>query len=610
MKSGLKNSFFALLAVALVCCASKIVLAAQFSVYPYISLYNEPKYTSGFENFEYVTPVAPKGGKVVFPSYGGFDSFNPFIFKGNPATEAAALTLDTLGVTPVDDPASIYPLIAKAFELPQDKSFVGFILDERAQFSDGSPVLADDVIFSFNSIVQKGAPIYKVYYSDVDRVEKISDRHVRFYFKKNSQNKELPLILAQLSVFSKSDWDGKDFSTPTLKPFLGSGPYMIDKFQAGKFISFKRNPNYWAKNLPTRKGFYNFDTIRYEYYQDTTVTLQALFSGNIDIREEYIAKNWVTGYDNDVVKRGVVIKDNIPHSNPANLQMFAFNLRKDKFKDKRVRQAISLAFDFDWANEKLFYSQYARIFSYFTNTGFEATGLPQGKELNILKQFKDQLPPEIFSQAPSLPQHKDAFQTRENLKKAVMLLKKAGYDFVDGKMTNLKTGEPLSFEIFDNSANGASFTRVLLPFIKNLKKIGIEAKFRTVEVNIYKNRLDSFDFDVAIVALSTSQLPGNEQKELWGSASAMVHGSYNIMGIQNKVVDALIEGLIRSSHKDDYEAYVRALDRVLLFENYMIPQWYAPSARVAYQNKFEHPDTPLKVGFQPFTWWIKEENQP
>ena len=610
MKLGLKNNFFALFVGIVFCCASKFVLAAQSFVYPYISLYNEPKYKSDFENFEYVNPLAPKGGTVVFPSYGGFDSFNPFIFKGNPATEAAALTLDTLGVTPVDDPASVYPLIAKAFEQPHDKSFVGFILDERAQFSDGTPILADDVIFSFNSIIQKGAPIYKVYYGDVDRVEKISDRHVRFYFKKNIQNKELPLILAQLSIFSKADWEGKDFSAPTLKPFLGSGPYIIDKFQAGKFISFKRNPNYWAKNLPTRKGFYNFDSIRYEYYQDTTVTLQALFSGNIDIREEYIAKNWVTGYDNDVVKSGGVIKEDIPHSNPANLQMFAFNLRKDKFKDKRVRQAISLAFDFDWANEKLFYSQYARIFSYFTNTGVEATGLPKGKELNILNKFKDQLPPEIFTQAPSLPQHKDAFQTRENLKKAVELLKQAGYDFVDGKMTNLKTGEPLSFEIFDNSANGSSFTRVMLPFIKNLKKIGIEAKFRTVEVNIYKNRLDNFDFDVAIIALTTSQLPGNEQKELWGSASAMVHGSYNIMGIQNKVVDALIDGLIRSSHKDDYEAYVRALDRVLLFENYMIPQWYAPSARVAYQNKFEHPKTSLKVGFQPFTWWIKEENKP
>lgn len=610
MKLGLKNNFFALFVGIVFCCASKFVLAAQSFVYPYISLYNEPKYKSDFENFEYVNPLAPKGGTVVFPSYGGFDSFNPFIFKGNPATEAAALTLDTLGVTPVDDPASVYPLIAKAFELPHDKSFVGFILDERAQFSDGTPILADDVIFSFNSIIQKGAPIYKVYYGDVDRVEKISDRHVRFYFKKNIQNKELPLILAQLSIFSKADWKGKDFSAPTLKPFLGSGPYIIDKFQAGKFISFKRNPNYWAKNLPTRKGFYNFDSIRYEYYQDTTVTLQALFSGNIDIREEYIAKNWVTGYDNDVVKSGGVIKEDIPHSNPANLQMFAFNLRKDKFKDKRVRQAISLAFDFNWANDKLFYSQYARIFSYFTNTGFEATGLPKGKELNILNKFKDQLPPEIFTQAPSLPQHKDAFQTRENLKKAVELLKQAGYDFVDGKMTNLKTGEPLSFEIFDNSANGSSFTRVMLPFIKNLKKIGIEAKFRTVEVNIYKNRLDNFDFDVAIIALTTSQLPGNEQKELWGSASAMVHGSYNIMGIQNKVVDALIDGLIRSSHKDDYEAYVRALDRVLLFENYMIPQWYAPSARVAYQNKFEHPKTSLKVGFQSFTWWIKEENKP
>ena len=576
-------------------------------IYPVISLYDEPKYSADFENFEYVNSHSPKGGRVVFPSYGGFDSFNPFIFKGNAATEVAALTLDTLGVTPADDPASVYPLIAKAFELPKDKSFIGFILDEKAQFSDGSPILADDVIFSFNALIQKGAPIYKVYYADVARVEKISPRHVRFYFKPKAQNKELPLILAQLSIFSAKDWENKDFSTPTLAPFLGSGPYLVDKFQAGKSISFKRNPNYWAKDKPTRKGLFNFDEVVYDYYQDTTVTLQALFSGNIDVREEYIAKIWVTGYDNDVVNSGKVLKDEILHNNPANLQMFAFNLRKDKFKDKRVRQAIGLAFDFDWANKKLFYSQYARIYSYFTNTGMEATSLPKGKELAILKKYKSELPDEIFSQAPSLPQHKNHLETRENLKKAVKLLQEAGYGFVEGKMTNLKTGEALRFEIFDNSANGSSFTRVMLPFIKNLKKIGIEAQFRTVEVNIYKNRLDNFDFDVAIIALSTPRLPGNEQKELWGSQSALINGSYNIMGIQNKVVDELVDGLIKAQKKDDYQAYVRALDRVLLNENYMIPQWFAPASRVAYQNKFEHPANKSKVGFQPFSWWVKEE---
>ena len=573
-----------------------------------LALYGEPKYAADFTNFEYANPKAPKGGRVVMPSYGNFDSLNPFIFKGNAAPEAAALTLDTLGIVPVDDYATVYPLLAKKFELPQDHSFVGFELDERAKFSNGKPVTADDVIFSFKAITEQGAPIYKVYYADVDRVEKVNDRKVRFYFKKNSQNKELPLILAQLSVFSADDWKGKDFSKPTLKPFVGSGPYVIDKVQAGKSITFKRNPDYWAKDLPSRRGFFNFDEVVYDYYQDTTVTLQALFAGNIDMREEYIAKNWVTGYDNKKVAQGQVIKEEIEHNKPTNLQMFVFNLRKSKFADRRVRQAIGLAFDFDWANEKLFYSQYKRIESYFNNTGMEAKGLPQGKELKILNKYRAQLPKEVFSQAPKQPSHKGgAAKTRENLKQAVELLNAAGYDFADGKMTNLKTGEPLELEIIDNSANGSSFKRVMLPFINNLKKIGIEAKFRTVEVNIYKNRLDNFDFDIAILAFGMSQMPGNEQKEMWGSQSAMVKGSYNIGGVQNKIVDELIDGLIKAQKKDDYQAYVAALDRVMLNEYYIIPNWYSPADRVAYQNKFEHPKTKLKVGFQPFSWWLKEE---
>lgn len=605
MRLTVSKTFFVLVGACLLFC--RTATAGKTETAKNIALYGEAKYADDFKYFEYANPDAPKGGTVVLPSYGGFDSFNPFIFKGNAAGEVAALTLDTLGIVPSDDVSTVYPLLAKAFELPEDQSFVGFILDERAKFSDGSPVTADDVIFSFKAITEQGAPIYKVYYGDVERIEKVNDRKVRFYFKKGSTNKELPLILAQIPVFSKKDWEGKDFSKPQLKPYLGSGPYILEKFTAGKSLSFKRNPDYWAKNLPSRRGFFNFDRVNYEFYQDTTVTLQALFSGNIDIREEYIAKIWVTGYDNDVVKKGKVIKEDIPHNKAANLQMFVFNLRKDKFKDKRVRQAISLAFDFDWANEKLFYNQYKRLESYFTNTGMEAVGLPRGKELEILNKFRKQLPPEVFSRAPELPRHKDYLQTRENLKKAVSLLKEAGYDFKDGVMTNLKSGEPLEFEITDNSANGSSFTRVMLPFIKNLAKIGIKARFRTTEVNVYKNRLDNFDFDIAIISFGMSQMPGNEQKEMWGSQSAMVKGSYNIGGVQNPVVDALIDGLIKAKDKTSYQAYVRALDRVMLNETYIIPQWYAPSSRVAYQNKFEHPKTKIKTGFQPFSWWMKEE---
>lgn len=581
---------------------------AKAEVLPFLPLYGTSLYSPDFKNFSYVNPKAPKGGRIVMPTYGTFDNFNPFIFRGiSDGGYTVGLTLDTLGATAVDDTSTIYPLLAKAFEVPNDKSYVGFILDERAKFHNGQPVLADDVIFSFNALIEKGQPLYKIYYADVDHVEKINDRHVRFYFKKGSQNRELPFILAQLSIYSADDWKNKDFSVPTLVAPMGSGPYFLDKFEVNKYIQFKRNPNYWAKDLPTRKGMFNFDEVRYDYYQDTTVTLQALFSGNIDAREEYIAKIWATGYNNDFIKSKRVIKADIKHNNPAPLQNFAFNLRRDKFKDKRVRQAIALAFNFEWANENLFYRQYERITSYFPNTGMEAVGLPKGRELEILKKYEDVLDPDIFTVEPSLPHHATPEETRTNLVRAVHLLQEAGYDFVEGQMTNLKTGEPLTFEMLGNSANGSSFTRVMLPFIANLKKIGITLKFRNIEPSVFKNRLDHFDFDMVIAGFGVSRMPGNEQLEMWGSSSADTKGSNNILGLKNPVVDDLIKGLISAQTKGDYEAYVRALDRVLLNGWYIIPHWYSPTQRVAYWDKFEQPETSVKTGFLPHIWWAKEK---
>ena len=571
-----------------------------------IALYGTSKYAPSFKALEYVNPNAPKGGKIVLPAYGTFDNFNPYIFKGVAASFVAGLSFETLGFSPTDDPFTVYPLLAKKFEMPEDNSFIGFILNENARFSDGSKVTADDVIFSFNAIIEKGSPIYKMYYSDVDRVEKINDSHVRFYFKEGAQNKELPMILSQFAIFSAKDWQGKEFDKPRPEVPLGSGPYVVKDFQINKYVELQKNPSYWGEDLPVRQGFFNFDTIRYDYYQDTTVTLQALFSGDIDAREEYIAKIWMTGYDNDLIKSGKIKKENIAHNEPATLQNFAYNVRRDKFKDRRVRKALDLAFNFEWANEKLFYSQYKRLYSYFTNTGMEAIGLPEGKEKEILLKYADKLPPQIFTEPYEPVTNPDIYDSRQNLKKAVALLKEAGYDFVDGKMTNLKTGEPLEIEILSNSANGATFTKVMLPFVDNLRKIGIKAVFRNLEVNIFKNRLDNFDFDMAIVSYRVSQLPGNEQRDYWGSASANIKGSNNIIGIQNEVVDELIKGLVAAQEKEDYVAYVKALDRVLLSENYMIFQWYSPYSRVAYRDKFGQPKTDIKTGFQPFTWWIKE----
>ena len=595
------NKFFLLLCIV----AFAPSTAAKTRVLPYFSLYDEPKYISGFASFDYADPKAPKGGRIVLPAYGSFDNFNPYIFKGIASPETAALTLDTLGFSPADDISTAYPLIAEKFEISDDNSFIGFILDKRAKFHDGSPILADDVIFSFNALIEKGSPIYKVYYGDVARVEKVSDRHVRFHFRTGSQNKELPLILTQIAVFSQKDWQGKDFSALVTTPPLGSGPYRVDSFSFGKYTVLKRNKDYWAQNIPSRSGFFNFDEIRYDYYQDTTVTLQALFAGNIDLREEYIAKIWVTGYDNDLIKSGKIIKEDMAHNKAANLQSFAFNLRCPLFQDKKVRRAVALAFDFDWANEKLFYNQYRRIEGFFPNSGLEASDRPQGRELRLLQKYKKFLPPEVFGTLPKNPAYGSYTQVRQNLREAVALLKEAGYDFVDGKMTNLQTGRPLEFEILSNTANGSAFTRVMLPFLHNLQKIGIKAVFRNIETNIFKNRLDKFDYDVAIISYPGSSSPGNELKEIWGSGSAGINGSFNIIGVQNPAVDALIEEVVKAQHKSDYIAAVNALDRVLRHEYYLIPHWYSPYQRIAYWNKFAHKSAKEPIGLQFLTWWDK-----
>ncbi len=571
-----------------------------------LSLYNHPKYEAGFKNFEFVNPKAPKGGKITLPAYGTFDNFNPFIFKGIAFTDGADLSLESLGYSPVDDQRTAYPLLAEKFELPEDKSFIGFILNPEARFVNGDKVTADDVIFSFKALIEKGAPIYKVYYADVERVEKINDRHVRFYFKKGTNNRELPLILTQFKIFSAKDFDQKDFATPSLVPPTGSGPYIIDKFEVNKFVELKRNPNYWAKDLPSRKGFYNFDVVRFEFYQDTTVTLQALFAGNIDAREEYIAKIWANGYDNKLIKEGKIIKEAIGHNNPAVLQFFGFNTRLDKFADAKVREAIGLAFDFEWANEKLFYNQYERLYSIFSNTDLAATGLPQGTERLILEHFKGQIPDDIFDKPYQNPDNSTPKKQRENLKKAVKLLGEAGYGFVDGKMTNLKTNEPLTIEVLSNSANGAAFTRVMLPFIENLRKIGIKMTFRNLEVNIFKNRLDNFEFEAAILSYRLSNLPGNEQKEIWGSNSADIKGSFNVLGIKNPVIDEIITGLIAAQDEETYKAYVKALDRVVMRQHYFIPQWYSATERIAYNRRLKHFKTDVKTGVDLYTWWVEE----
>ena len=539
----IKNRLFVALAICF-CYISTAGAAPKIAIKNYISIGDTPKYTEKFNELEYVNPQAPKKGRIVLPAYGTFDNFNPYIFKGTASSEVVSLTLDSLGFSPADDTETAYPLIAEKFEFPDDKSFIGFLINPKAHFSDGSPVTADDVVFSFNSLITKGSPFYKFYYSDVDSVKKISPRHVRFYFKKGTQNRELPLILASLKIFSAKDFQNKEYDKPVLIPPLGSGPYTVKNFEAGKYITLTRNPNYWAKDLPTRKGLYNFDEIKYDYYQDTTITLQALFSGNIDVRTEYIAKSWATGYDNELIKSGKIKKQAVTHTRPATEQFFAFNTRKEKFKNPKVRQAIDYAFNFPWANKNLFYNQYQRLSSYFENTRFAARGIPEDLELMVLAEEKDNLPKEIFTTPVEDVFRNDKLSDRENLRLAVKLLNEAGYDFINERMCNKQTGEPLELEIIINSANGNTFTRILLPFIENLRKIGIKATSRVLEINTYKNKMDKFDFDLVIASFQGTSMPGSEQKDLWGSQSADTEGSNNIIGIQNPVIDKLIKKII------------------------------------------------------------------
>ena len=570
-----------------------------------LSISGSPKYANDFQHFDYVNPNAPKKGKITLPAYGTFDNFNPYIFKGTASTEFAALSLDSLGLSPSDDIGTVYPLIAEKFELPKNKSYIGFFLNPKARFHDNTPITADDVVFSFNSLITKGSPIYKFYYQDIDSVKKISKYHVRFYLKKDTQNRELPLIISSLKIFSAKDFQNKEYDKPTLTPPLGSGPYKIKTFDAGKYIVFERDNNYWAKDLPSRKGFFNFNEMKYDYYQDTTITLQALFSGNIDVRYEYIAKSWATGYNNELIESNKIKKQAIKHSRPATTQFFAFNTRKDKFSSPKVRKAINLAFNFPWANKNLFYNQYQRLSSYFTNTPYMATSTPKDLEFDILAKHQNELPDEIFTTPIETIFRDDTLSDRENLKLAVKLLQSAGYDFINEKMCNIKTGTPLEFEIIINSANGHAFTRVLLPFIENLRKIGIKATTRILEVNTYKNKLDNFDFDIIVGGIGGISLPGSEQKDLWTSISADTPGSSNIIGVKNTVVDDLIQKIIQTEDNALYTAYVKALDRVLLFNHYSIFNWYSNQDRIAYWDKFEFP-TNTNTGIDINTWWMKD----
>ena len=567
------------------------------------TLYDEPpKYPANFKHFDYVNPDAPKGGTLRQAGFGGFDSLNPFINKGVPADDIGMI-YDTLTRHGLDEPFTEYGLLAEKIEKAPDNAWVRFYLRPEARFHDGQPVTAEDVKFSFDTLMSKGAPMYRGYYADVEKVEVESPQRVRFVFKQ-AGNRELPLIVGQLPVLPKHWWAERDFSKGNLDVPLGSGPYKVADVQAGRSIRYERVKDWWGKDLPVNRGFYNFDTLEIDYYRDNTVALEALKAGQFDYWLETSAKNWATAYNTPAVANGQLIKEEIANHNPTGMQGFIFNTRRPLFTDRRVREALGLLFDYEWANRQLFNGAYTRTRSYFDNSELASVGLPSADELKLLEPLRAQIPPQVFTDEYHPPVTDGSGIIREQQRRAYQLLQEAGWR-VDGDKMLDSTGKPVSFEFL---LAQTEFERVLLPFKRNLADLGIELVIRRVDVSQYINRLRSRDFDLIVGGFGQSNSPGNEQREYWHSSSADNPGSRNFIGLKDPAVDSLVEGLIKADSRQSLITHTRALDRVLLWGHYVVPNWHIKTGRVAYWNRFEHPEISPKYDIGLHTWWAREKS--
>ena len=563
-----------------------------------IALYGDLKYKPGFTHFDYVNPDAPKGGAVKFNSIGTYDTFNPFTLKGVKA-EGLGYLFDTLMVASSDEPDSQYGLVAQSVSVAPDHLSVTFELRPEARFHDGSQMTPADVIWTFDTLKAKGTPQYHLYYADVLKAEQIGEHGVKFTLR-SAENRELPIILGELPVLSKKYWAGRDFEKTTLDQPLGSGPYKIASFDAGRSITYRLVPDYWAKDLPVRKGRFNFGTIRYDYYRDASVALEAFKAGQYDIRQENVAKNWATGYTSPALSAGLFKMQRIKNQVPEGMQAFAFNTRRPTFKDPRVREALGYLFDFEWANKNLFYGAYARTESYFSNSDLASSGLPSPDELKVLEPLKADIPPTVFTKPYQAPKTDGTGDIRANLRAALGLLKEAGWTIKGGKLVNDK-GEQFAFEFLNVQAE---FERILLPFADNLRRIGIAMNLRTIDPSQYENRLNNYDFDMVVVGIPESLTPGNEQRGYWTSAAADEPGGNNVMGVRSKAVDKLVDLIIGSPDRKALLTRVHALDRVLLHSYYVIPNWHIDVFRVAYWDKFGRPKINPPYALALDTWWI------
>jgi len=561
-----------------------------------------PKYPRGFSHFDYVNPDAPKGGSFILSSTGTFDSLNPFLLKGVSANGLNTLVFETLMAPSMDEPFSQYGLLADDVTEAPDGLSVTFHINPKARFSDGTPVMAADVKFSFDELKSDQAhPQYRIYWRDIKKAEVLGPRTIRFDFSR--RNRELAMIAGQIPVFSRH-WIGKHkFSDVTQKPPIASGPYVVASFSLGDYITYRRNPHYWARDLNTRRGMFNFNRITFKYYRDSTVALEGFKAGEFDFISVFNSKQWARDYTGPKFDSGRIRKVELPHHNDAGMQGFVFNTRRALFRDVRVRKAIALAMDFPWANRNLFYGQYKRCDSYFSNSDLAATGIPRGAELALLQPYRKELPPQLFTQPWKPATTKPPHSLRKNLIKAMHLLAEAGWHYRDGALRNAK-GRPFRFEIL---LVQKGFERIVAPFARNLAILGIKVDYRTVDPAIYQQRVDNFNFDMIVQVFPESQSPGNELRNMFYSTAADQPGSFNTPGIKSPVVDAMVNKVIDARSRAQLVTAAHALDRVLLWGYYVVPNWYIGVHRIAYWKGFAYPKH-LPLYYQAtdwalMTWW-------
>lgn len=567
-----------------------------------LAIHGDLKYPKDFKHFDYVNPDAPKGGLVELSAIGSsFDTFNPFLPKGVPAAGLGGVHC-TLLQSSADEPASSYAYLAESVDVAPDRLSVTFKLNPNAKFSDGTPVTADDVVFTFETIKAKGAPQYAIYYKDITKAEAVDPQTVKFIFAKDSR--ELPQIIAGMEVLSKAFYEKHDFTKADLTIPVGCGPYKVSNFQAGRNVSYTHVPDWWGEKLPSQIGTSNFD-VKYTYYRDQTVEFQAFQSGDFDFRSENIAKNWATGYNFPAVKSGKVILEEVKNKLPWGMQMFVFNLRNPLFQDINVRKALSQVWDFNWVNKNLFFNSHTPSTSFFNNSELAATGLPSPEELAILEPFRGKIPDSVFTEEYKPIRTDGSGRNRKNVEIANKMLTDAGWVIKDGKLVNAKTGKPFQFTFL---VNDPAYERVVLALKRNLQSLGITMDIRTVTTPQYIEQMENFDYDMTMMRYPAPESPGNEQRTYWSSKSDVPSGQ-NYPGLRSEAVDQLIEVLNDADTRAELVTATRALDRTLIHNYLGIYGYYAPTNRIAYWDKFGRPKIAPKDGIGLNTWWVDPEKE-